>query len=383
MPDLADKICAFDCEGSLSPRPHVTNPPRFVGASAFPMNYFHLLSWLLAAFALASRAWASDAPPVVLPPPIVFEARLRGFSAADYDTAVEKLLARLESAAGRKIAPLTKGKVGLKLYCESGPGLATPVALTRAVIAALERRGYAAGDIFLVGLNQRRLRDAGYLPPLVGGPAPFGAHKVYVLESGRFYDPIWFYDSPLPNRFDPVMTSAGRIPVSPDPKLDEDRKSFLATPLFLETDFWINLPAYTDHPALGVNGALVNATLWNASNTARFLDAKSSAPAAVAEMAAIPELRQTWAFTIVSLERWQFIGGPWFNSLYTRGEPLVWLSADPVLLDALMLDRMNAARTAAGFKPVSEDIRLLEFAATPSLGLGSRQTANARIEHAE
>jgi hypothetical protein len=318
-----------------------------------------------------------------LPPPVVFEAGLGQFGADDYHAAVEKLIARLEAAAGRKIAPLTKGKVGLKLYCESGPGLATPVALTRAVVAALERRGYAPGDIFLVGLNQRRLRDAGYLPPITGGTAPFAAHKIYVLESGRFYDPVWFYDSPLPNRFDPVLAPRAWTPASAEPDRDADRKSFLATPLFLDTDFWINLPAYTDHPALGVNGALVNATLWNASNTARFLEARGSAPAAVAEMAAIPELRQTWAFTIVSLERWQFIGGPQFNSLYTRGEPRLWLSADPVLLDALMLDRINAARAETGFKPVSEDIRLLEFAATPSLGLGTRTTSEARIERAE
>ena len=122
-----------------------------------------------------------------------------------------------------------------------------------------------------------------------------------------------------------------------------------------------------------INGALVNATFWNASNTARFSDSPGTAAMAVADMAAIPELRQTWVFTIVSLERWQFIGGPWFNSLYTRSEPRLWLATDPVLLDALMLDRINAARVQAGFKPVSEDIHLLEFAS--KLGVGSSPTA--------
>ncbi len=336
----------------------------------------HLLRATLI-LALTARLGAADVPRPAPPPPMVWEAKLPQFEVADYTAAVEKLMAKIEAAAGRKIVPLAKHRVGLKIYAESGAGLATPIPLTQAVITALERRGYAPGEIFLVGLNQRRLAQTGYLPSLVTGHSPFDGHKVFVLESGRFYDPRWYFDSPLPSRFDPILMPQYRTTASADPDLDADRKSFLATPLFLDVDFWINLPVYTDHPALGVNGALVNATLWNASNTARFFGSPGTAPAAVAEMAAIPELRQTWGFTIVSLERWQFIGGPRFNSLYTLSEPSLWLSADPVLLDALMLDRINAARVKAGFKPVSEDIRLLEFAAT--LGLGSRKTTGVKL----
>lgn len=289
---------------------------------------------------------------------------------------------RFETHVGRRLTPGEKNKVGLKLYAESGPGLATPQALVRALIEALVRRGYAREDIFLVGLNQQRLRMTGYLPTDPRLTPPFAGHPFFVLESGRYYDPVWFYDSPLPSRFDPILS--GRQDLAPDFDLDRlapadpaalidvdaDRKSFLATPLFLEADFWINLPVYTDHTALGVNGALVNATLWNASNTTRFFRSTRSAPAAVAEMAAIPELRQTWAFTLVSLEQWQFVGGPSFNSLYTRGESSLWLGADPVLMDSLMLSRINDARRRAGFAAISETIRTLEFAET--LGIGVR-----------
>ncbi len=299
---------------------------------------------------------------------------------AHYEPAVEALLRRFEAQVGRRLTPGEKGKVGLKIYAESGPGLATPQALVRAVIDALVRRGYEAEDIFLVGLNQLRLRLTGFLPTDPRLTPPFAGHPLYVLESGRYYDPIWFYDSPLPSRFDPILSGRqDRAPTfdldrlargdSPaDEDLAADRKSFLATPLFLEADFWINLPVYTDHAALGVNGALVNATLWNASNTSRFFRSTRSAPAAVAEMAAIPELRQTWAFSLVSLEQWQFVGGPAYNARYTRGRPALWLGTDPVWMDTLMLRRMNEARREAGFEPIAEEIRTLEFAETLEVG---------------
>jgi hypothetical protein len=307
----------------------------------------------------------------------VWEAHLPAFTGADYDVAVERLIAAFEKSRGHAIAPGAKRKVGLKIYSDSGPGMATPVPLVRGVISALERRGYANKDIFLVGLNQLRLRMTGYLPSLVTGETPFKGNPVYVLESNRYYDPSWFYESALPERFDPIFAAHQTEGVPNTSTKDEDRKSFLATPLFLDTDFWINLPVYTDHQVLGVNGALVNATLWNASNTARFFRSPATAPAAVAEMSAIPELRQTWLFTITSLEHYQFIGGPYFNSLYARSEPLVWLGTDPVMMDALMRARINLWRRKEGFDPISDEIRTLEFA--EMLNVGSTVVGSAKM----
>ena len=305
----------------------------------------------------------------------VWQARLARFDALNYDRAVEALISSYERASHHRLAPGPKKRVGLKIYTDSGPGLATPIPLVKAVIAALERRGFENRNIFLVGLNQMRLRMTHYLPSLVTGKTPFAGNPIYVLESNRYYDPVWFYDSPLPERFDPILADQQTRDVPNNSTTDEDRKSFLATPLFLDADFWINLPVYTDHPTLGVNGALVNATLWNASNTARFFHSAANAPAAVAEMSAIPELRQTWVFTIASLEYYQYIGGPFFNSRYTASEPIVWLSADPVMLDALMRDRMNHWRRIDGFDDISDEIRTLEFAET--LGVGSTRVKNA------
>jgi hypothetical protein len=346
-------------------------------------RFLSLLFALCAGLAGPAGAQQSEpqSPPPKAPRDVVWESHLADFEQPDYDRAVEGLISAYEHALGRRLAPgfrLVGGKVtnrvGLKVYTDSGPGLETPVPMVKAVIGALERRGYQNRNIFLVGLNQLRLRMTGYLPSLVTGVTPFVGNKVYVLESGRYYDPVWFYESPLPERFDPVFAAQQTEGVSPVTTKEQDRKSFLATPLFLDADFWINLPVYTDHPVLGVNGALVNATLWNASNTARFFRSPANAPAAVAEMSAIPELRQTWLCTIASLQYYQFIGGPFFNSLYTRSEPVVWLSDDPVIMDSLMRARMNSWRRREGFDDISEDIRTLEFA--EMLGVGSTRIKN-------
>ncbi len=353
--------------------PSLRNPRLF---SLRALALAAALAWHPSLGAAEPDKSAADKP--VMPPrQPVYQCRLLDFGDTSYRYAVERMLEEFERRSGHKLVPGAKRKVGLKIYADSGPGLATPFPLIRAVIASLEARGYKTGEIFLVGLNPLRLRLTGFLPSFATGVAPFPGHPLYVLESGKFYDPSWFYDSPLPSRFDPITNdravetaAKGRNTTT----TEEDRKSFLATPLFLDADFWINLPVYTDHPVLGINGALVNATLWNASNTFRFFKSPATAPAAVAEMAAIPELREGWALTITSLQLYQFIGGPYFNSLYTVSEPLLWMSADPVQLDAIMLDRLNAARKHTGFDPIeSEEARMLDFA--QQLGVGYRDTA--------
>jgi hypothetical protein len=341
------------------------------------MRPFPLFLSLVSAVSLCAAATPSKS----VPRDPVWQVRLGDFSEASYEQRVEKLISTYEAAINRKLVPGAKKKVGLKVYTDSGPGMATPVKLVKAVIASLERRGFESKNIFLVGLNALRLRWTGYLPSLASGQTPFKDHPVYVLESGRYYEPVWFYDSPLPQRFDPIFAEKQTKDSPNTTTKDEDRKSFLATPLFLDADFWINLPVYTDHPTLGINGALSNATLWNASNTARFFRSPANAPAAVAEMSAIPELRQTWSCNIASLEHYQFIGGPFFNSLYTVSEPVIWLSNDPVMMDALMRDRINSHRKQSGFESLDEDIRTLEFAET--LGVGSTKTKLAKIIRVE
>ncbi|MFP4156728.1 MAG: DUF362 domain-containing protein [Opitutales bacterium] len=319
---------------------------------------------------------AADLPPRG-PAGLVWEATLA--PDLDYGSEVSALLGAYEARVGVPLRPGERGKVGLKVNTRSGRGLSTPLALLRAVIDSLERRGYARKDILIVDASGHGLREAGIMPRLSTGRARFEGCPVLALDSGRYYDREWFYDSPLPSarQEESELSLGAEVPGSLE-EGSRERKSFLPVPLLFEVDFWINLPVGVDDPSLGIDAALANATLWNVSNSRRFLANQATASAAVAEIAAIPELAERMVLHLVSLEKYQFIGGPYFNSIYTRSEPRLWLSSDPVALDRLIYDRINAKRRLEGFSEIEPLPRQLEFAA--SLDLGRFERAGIEVE---
>lgn len=297
-----------------------------------------------------------------------------------YYAQVEALIQTYESEVRQELQPSNRKKVGLKINTRGGAGLSTPLNLIRALVGSLEARGYDRGSILIIDNSTYNLREAGVMPPLSQFEKSFEGCPVLALDSEQFFDPDWFYDSPLPALLqdEPQLMNM----VKGSSQLVEGslkRKSFLPMPLILEVDFWINLAVGSDDPSLGVDGALANATLWNVSNSRRFLVNQATASAAVAEISAIPEMKEHLVLHFISLDRYQFIGGPFFNSIYTRSEPRIWMSSDPVALDRLVYERINAMRLLEGFPEIKPVPSQLAFAA--SLGLGEDKLDNIKIRH--
>ena len=291
----------------------------------------------------------------------------------EHGKGVAALLEAWEAANG-PIEPGPTGRVVLKVYTNSGLGLRTPPSLVLALAEALERRGFERRNIVVADLEERRLRAAGYLPPLSEGGRTFRGMPVVVLDDPERFLPDWHYDSPLPP--DPLLDAdrggAGRLLEG-----DEDRKSFLPAPLLFDLDFWINLPVAVEHPVLGLSGAVANAGLWAVSNQARFFRRPVSAASSAVEIAAIPELRRTWLFSLLTLERYQIIGGPRFDSHYTHGRAELLLSDDPLLVDRYALAAVNASRLERGFDPILPEPLFFRYG--ESLGLGSADLDPARL----
>lgn len=342
---------------------------------------FRGICWVLILFGgllTTSVASAQEGLPVRAPLGLVWEAPLAAGKL--YYSEVTALVEAYETEVGVKLALGERGKVGIKVNARSGRGLSTPLQLLRAVIEVLEARGFERESILIVDYSAHQLRQAGIMPSLSSDAVDFEGCPVVALDSEQYYDVDWFYDSPLPpslNQEPQLFGDLGRGSNSLEEGAKE-RQSFLPAPLLFEVDFWVNLAVGVDDVALGVDGALANATLWNVSNSQRFLGNEATASAAVAEIAAIPELNERMVLHFISLDRYQYIGGPRFKSRYSRSEPLLWMSSDPVALDRLLYDRMNAHRLLEGFPEISPLPRQLPFAA--SLGLGVYEKSRIHVQ---
>lgn len=328
--------------------------------------------------------WMGTSVSAAVPSPatrgLIWEATIVAGQLPAYREAVTDLLQAYEKTVGQNLQPGERGQVALKVNARGGRGLATPLPLIQALIEALEQRGFERSGIWIVDQSAADLRQAGVLPALSSSvPATYLGCPVVAWDAGAHYDSEWFYDSPLPSAIRESVAQVERF----EPRLGAaasavERQSSLPMPLMFEVDFWINLATGVDSPALGVDGVLANATLWNVSNSQRFLVNPASASAAVAEIAAIPELSERWILNFVSLESYQYIGGPSFNSLYTRSEPKLWLSCDAVALDRSLYERFNQVRRLQGFPEIDPLPRQLPFAA--SLGLGVYEKSQIRLE---
>lgn len=269
---------------------------------------------------------------------IIWEYHLSNFLTQEYHNGVHQLFEAFENSSKKRLIPGERGKVGLKVYSSSGVGLSTPKPLVSAVIKELEVRGFSKKDIFILDENTYNLRCSGFLPELSQGGNTFDGVPIYALDRNMYWDEEWFYSNTISSSAISQFFLRGIF----NRELNE--RSYLPVPLILETDFWINLPMVTSHETIGVSGAMANATIFNVSNNKRFIENKVHASIAIAEIAAIPEFQETWVFTIMSLERYQFVGGFTFNFRYTQTEPLLWLSENACGMDYLMFLKINKAR---------------------------------------
>ena len=321
--------------------------------------------------ALALSLGLAEAHAATDPKLLLIEQKLGGFDDKDYAAAIEKTLGEFESRTGVALRPSDLRRCGLKLSSESGAGLATPKPLVRAVTAALMRRGFAQSAITLGDAKADSLRQAGFLPALATQSQTFEGFPVAAWD---MFAPDWAKESQL--RYENQVLPR---PGAQDVPWGDARVSVLPKTLVDQVDFWINLPVLSDSKSLGVHGAMASASLGNMVNSERFLDNPFNASKAAVEVCAIPKLAKRNVLTILSLERYQVLGGPSFDASWTRSEKTLLSSANPVIIDFIGLQKINAGGTASGIEAIYPEPPIFNAANAGEIRLGTCRPADITL----
>ena len=302
---------------------------------------------------------------------LLIRQELAGFADKDYAPAVEQTLREYESRTGLTLTPGQLRKCGLKVSSDAGIGLSTPKPLVRALSAALLRRGFKQESVIICDARAESLRQAGFLPVLRSEKQDF---EGFPVEAWEQLAPGWAEDKRL--RYENQLLPR---PGAQSVPWGDARISILPKTLYDDVDFWINLPVLSDSKALGVQGAIASASLTNMANGERFMDAPSTAAKAAVEVCAIPKLGGKNRLTILSLERYQVLGGPTFDANWCRSEKALLVSANPVIVDFIGLQKITAGRASGNVAAIHPEPPVFATANSGEIRLGTCRPADITL----
>jgi uncharacterized protein (DUF362 family) len=227
-------------------------------------------------------------------------------------------------------------RVGFKLNLLGVPLVITAREVTDAVVAGALSAGVKPGDITVWDRKAEHFGSNSYEPGT-------GRHGERIRIGAAYHDTI------------AAETSGGPAPIDRIPVED--------------TDVTINLPVIKDHSMSGVTGALKNIAFGCYRNHRQSHSGNCDPYIAEAcehfyKVAKVPLI-------ILDATEGCFDGGPGpRNSQTIWRENAIYVATDPVAVDLVMRDVIQAKRAAAGLPDVVRRSRHIDTAAAKGLGVG-------------
>jgi uncharacterized protein (DUF362 family) len=264
-----------------------------------------------------------------------------------------------ETAAWRQLVH-SHDVVGIKISTLAAPLHVTRQEVLDALADGLQRAGVAATNIVVFDRDPKKLRDADYQPR---------AYRVEPIIGATGWDAGAFFESKLVGKLiwgDLQFGAAeGLATRSHFPKLLTQTITKL-----------INVPVLMDHESTGLAGALYNVSLGLVDNTRRFEQAGQRGDPFIPALAAEPVVRGKVILHLTDALRAGIAGGPGFKLRYSIAPGALYFSRDPVALDVVGLELIEAARRVEQLPPIGERASHVATAAQLGLGVGDR----ARVE---
>jgi len=240
--------------------------------------------------------------------------------------------------------------VAIKIHTAGGPITASHAAIVNRVVHGLKLAGVSSARISVWDKNPFDMISAGYVPM-----QPDHEWKCEAVIDGRGWNPEKFYfhevvgnliwsDQDFVGAAEARKKPANALPPG-DIEAQISNRSYYAR-IMTDADKIINIAPMSDHRKIGLIGAYSSLILGSIDNHRRFLSPDRTSAQALAEIYAESGLKEKTALHIVDGLVAQYAGGPAFDPNFASTPGLLMLSQDPVALDTLTLQRLEAWREA-------------------------------------
>jgi hypothetical protein len=236
--------------------------------------------------------------------------------------------------------------VGIKVNPVGRPYVISDATVVREIISGLESAGIKRQDIVVYDRYRKEFLDAGFDKWLPDGVRTSNAVEQYddVQQGIDGYDPEHYMEMAL---------------TLPGYSLDNvaARRSYAARFITREVNKLINLPALKDHQSAGVTLALKNMSHGLVNNVCRSHSSSSlnACNAFIPASVSIPAIRNKAVLHILDGVKGLYHGGPSARPQFIWEHNTLYFATDPVALDHIGWEVIDAKRLSVGKKKLVED----------------------------
>ena len=275
------------------------------------------------------------------------------------DQAMMKFTGRASAKEAWRDIVLPDDIVGIKINPLGGPQFSTHPIIVDKIVEGVYGAGVLKKQIIIWDRFENHLLNAGY-------PIKRDEGEVQTFASdteGIGYDDEVFYES--------EKDSVSR-------RENESTRSRYSQIVTQHVDVLINVPVLKHHEMAGISGCLKNLAFGSVDNTRRFHGKPIYCNPAIAEILEHKVLKDKLVLNIVDGLVASFDRGPTYHAESAWKYGSLFVGADPVILDVLVLQTVNQKREELELGSVSKLANHINTASVLGLGTNTLDQADLR-----
>jgi uncharacterized protein (DUF362 family) len=253
-----------------------------------------------------------------------------------------------EAAVWRHFAS-SNDVVGIKINTQFGPLQSTRRAVVETIVHGLRAAGVSATNIYVFDRDPLQMRAAGY-----GRVGVTNLVQEVSIIDGTGWDPKVYFENALAGK----LIWGDLLFGKEEPLSKRSHLPKLVTETITKL---INVPVY-------------NLSFGMVDNTRRFESLGQNGDPMIAQICAMPQVRRKLVLNIMDGLVAGYAGGPGFKPQYSWNYGALYFSVDPVAVDSLCVEALDAKRREAKVPLIGP--RATHIATAGHLGLGQSGRAN-------